>query len=139
MTDKTCADCGATIEDGQSAVLREKGKRVCYSCAALREFDDLVRRGQGVLYLTGSELTNWTGIMRFNVRLETFSKHGGGFGSQRTDAWFTGPDGHTWHAINRGDMDLARVRRVQADTYTRLDPRAYQEAMRKALAAHLEG
>jgi hypothetical protein len=58
-------------------------------------------------------VTDWTGKLEFRVGgAVRHSPHGGGFGSQRTDAWFTGPDGKTWHTINRGDMHLARCKRI---------------------------
>lgn len=59
-------------------------------------------------------VTDWPGLLKFKcfpgVRRNA---RGGGFGSQRTDAWFVGPDGYVWHAINRGDMDIARCKRTK--------------------------
>lgn len=59
-------------------------------------------------------VTNWPGSLEFKtlpgVRR---NPRGGGFGAQRTDAWFVGPDGYVWHAINRGDNDIARCKRTK--------------------------
>jgi hypothetical protein len=94
------------------------GARHCFACCAENDRREMVETGRAVLYLTGNPekgwtVTNWPGTLRFPVHHTRTSRCGGGFGAQRTDAWFTGPDGKCWHAINRGDMDLARCRRIK--------------------------
>lgn len=95
------------------------GARHCFACCADRDRADMIETGRAVLYLVSKhdeplEVTNWPGSLRFPVMGSNTSKHGGGFGSQRTDAWFTGPDGKLWHAVNRGDNQLARCRRLKS-------------------------
>lgn len=109
-----------------------KGRTACYACCADLDRAEMIATGRITLYL-GRRLestpkafafrhlvANWPGSLSFEClsRPGTYegvkrSSRGGGFGSQRTDAWFVGPDGYVWHAINRGDMDLARCRRTK--------------------------
>ena len=83
-----------------------------------RDVADMVETGTATLYLVKDkagqyEITNWHGSLRLHVYHVRTSPYGGGFGSQRTDAWFTGPDGKAWHAVNRGDNQVARCRRLK--------------------------
>lgn len=103
----------------------DTGKRSCYACCAAKERESMIATGRAVLYLcapyggpTGKpyRVTDWPGELSFPVTSLQRSRHGGGFGSQRTDAWFHGPDGYVWHAINRGDNDIARCRRTREKT-----------------------
>jgi hypothetical protein len=58
-------------------------------------------------------VTNWPGSLEFRAYGASVKPRGGGFGSQRTDAYFPGPDGYVWHALNRGDSQIARCRRTR--------------------------
>lgn len=102
------------------------GKRHCYACCAAIDRAAMVATGRATLYLVQREFTdsadgtkfkrwrvvNWPGSLEFPVRGPV--SHGkGGFGAQRTDAWFAGPDGYVWHAINRGDNQIARCKRTK--------------------------
>lgn len=101
---------------------------LCYDCAAERTRAEMVETGRANLYLvrrqvntatrTGFyivyEVVDWPGKLRFTCTDYRRSPGGGGFGAQRTDAWFVGPDGFIWHAVNRGDMGLARCKRTKA-------------------------
>ena len=94
------------------------GKKHCYACCAVQDQADMIETGAATLYLAKGvadrwEVTNWPGSLRFPARYVKTSRYGGGFDSQRRDAWFTGPDGKEWHAINRGDMQIARCRRLK--------------------------
>jgi hypothetical protein len=114
-------DCGHAPSAHESFTngygITADGKRHCYECCADADRASMIETGCATLYLvgsaTGSEVTNWPGSLRFQCHYTRHSKRGGGFGSQRTDAWFTGPDGKVWHAINRGDMDVAQCRRLK--------------------------
>jgi hypothetical protein len=59
------------------------------------------------------KITDWAGLLRFPVGRIRHSKRGGGFGVQRTDAWFMDQDGATWHAVNRGDNQIAHCKRLK--------------------------
>lgn len=117
----------------------ENGDRFCYACCAERDRKDMIETGRATLYLVERiekrplqnagyyglaekdstvdvktyYVTNWPGSLEFKARHIDYKKYGGGFGSQRTDAWFTGPDGKAWHAVNRGDSQIARCRRLK--------------------------
>ena len=101
---------------------------VCYGCCAIGDARAMVETGRhDGLYLTSKphpsdpsrkvyEVTNWPGSLRFIVRGNPRHGHHHCWGhgnAPRVDAWFNGPDGHIWHAIVRGDMDLARTRRTR--------------------------
>lgn len=102
------------------------GKTYCYACCAERDRADMIATGRATLYLVrkkssdGKEfdiftrhVTNWPGTLEFRCSETRHYPRSGGFGSQRTDAWFAGPDGYVWHAVNRGDMDIARCKRTK--------------------------
>lgn len=94
------------------------GKRHCYACCAAQDRADMLANGRATLYLSKDKsgawhVSNWPGTLTFLARAKT-AHRGGGFGCQRTDAWFRGPDGAMWHAINRGDNQIARCRRLKA-------------------------
>lgn len=95
------------------------GKKHCYGCCADRDRADMLATGRATLYLSKDkagawQVSNWPGSLVFPVARVKTSPRGGGFGCQRTDAWFRGPDGAMWHAINRGDSQIARCRRLKA-------------------------
>lgn len=125
MSKEFIADCGHLIPalpenhcGGSGYGTDAHGATFCYDCAAVRERDAMVSSGAAVLYLTRNghgpwNVTDWPGKLSFPVREMRTARYGGGFGAQRTDAWFIGPDGFLWHAINRGDMDVARCRRTK--------------------------
>jgi len=102
------------------------GKTACYQCCADKERAAMIETGRATLYLVrkkspdGKEfdiftrhVTDWPGLLEFRCREVRHYPRAGGFGSQRTDAWFAGPDGYVWHAVNRGDSDIARCRRTK--------------------------
>jgi hypothetical protein len=95
----------------------EAGNRYCYACCADRDRKTMTDNGVIALYLVqrGNEyrLINWPGSLEFIPHHVRRSPHGGGFGSQRTDAWFSF-NGEPWHAVCRGDMDLARCHRLKS-------------------------
>jgi len=125
MSKPFVADCGHLIPAlpenhvGGTGYGRDAhGATFCYGCGAVNELNAMVRSGKATLYLTRKDhgpwnVTDWPGILSFPVREMRSARYGGGFGSQRTDAWFNGPDGFVWHAVNRGDMDLARCQRTK--------------------------
>lgn len=126
MTDSEILECGhpATPQAPDSCTAGygrdDTGARYCFACCAERDRRDMIETGRAVLYLIGNAengwaVTNWPGTLRFLPFRVRLHRHGGGFGSQRTDAWFTGPDGASWHAINRGDhSQIARCRRIKS-------------------------
>jgi hypothetical protein len=92
------------------------GKTFCYDCAAQLDREMMIRDGRATLYLidgSPSRVTNWPGSLSFLAYDVRTSSHGGGFGAQRTDAKFFGPDGFVWTATNRGDSQIARCRRTK--------------------------
>lgn len=119
------------------------GTRKCYACCAQSERASMIATGRATLYLVRRSVTvapsdtdgrpleetaalranpkatvmryfvtDWAGELEFKT-LPGIRHGAGGFGSQRTDAWFVGPDGFVWHAVNRGDNDIARCRRTK--------------------------
>ena len=62
---------------------------------------------------TDYHVTDWLGGLSFPVFNYKHSKQGGGFGAQREDFDFVGPDGFIWHGIVRGDMQFARCKRTK--------------------------
>ncbi len=99
----------------------ERSKALCYPCCGKNDEAAMIRDGRAVLYLVSRSparvewhVTNWPGTLDLETTERRYSKHGGGFGAQRTDVWFTGPDGKPWHGVNQGDNQVLRCRRVKS-------------------------
>lgn len=127
MNDSTILDCGHAPSPHESFTTgygeTVDGRKHCYVCCAADDRKVMAKTGAVTLYLSkhptlGWRVTNWPGSLKFQTWGVRHSARGGGFGSQRTDAWFRGPDGFVWHAINRGDMDIARCRRTRERSKT---------------------
>lgn len=94
------------------------GRKVCYACCGKRDRQTMIDRGIFTGYLTvdrhGMRFVNWPDSLRFDVA-EHRRSEASCFGRRisRIDAWFRGPDGFMWHAVCRGDMDLATARRLK--------------------------
>lgn len=118
-----CSDCGNVTHREPDDCSTGYGRRadgglVCFQCCAVSDLDKMIREGRATLYLSKDKagawrVGNWPGSLSFHAMSVSQSRNGGGFGCQRTDAYFVGPDGWEWHAINRGDMDIARCRRTR--------------------------
>jgi len=118
------ADCGHEIPaladghfGGTGYGVDAEGKKSCYACCAAIERQFMLDGGETTLYLSKKDngmwfVGDWSNMLTFGVREIRSSRMGGGFGCQRTDAWFIGPDMFIWHAINRGDMQIARCKRT---------------------------
>lgn len=89
------------------------GKTHCYACCAETDRKAMIETGRATLYLTGKELTNWPGSLRFPAGYVRKGRHN--IARVRYDAWFTGPDGKPWHAVQYGDStQIAHCKRVKA-------------------------
>lgn len=113
-------DCGHPpsphSEGGTGYGTQPDGTKHCYMCCALIDLRDMHKDGCATLYLKGSaedgfRLTNWPGSLTFPVRNFSLMRHSP-FRRQRIDAWFLGPDGYVWHAVNKGDMELTKCCRT---------------------------
>lgn len=138
MNEVTICDCGhPPSEHGAHTTgygIDAQGKTSCYQCCADKERASMIATGRATLYLVRDEardtnggngfplgspvkahkITDWPGKLAFPVLGHvSVKRRGGGFGAQRTDAYFIGPDMFIWHAVNRGDMDIARCRRTK--------------------------
>lgn len=131
---ENCTGCLKPIErdpnglgTGYGVLTDDKGteRKVCYACCAVDDKARMTKDGRITLYLSEKGITNWPGSLVFNVMGKNVSKRGGGFGCQRADAWFIGPDGFVWHAINRGDNQIVRCKRTR-DKWTRMPHGGYQ-------------
>lgn len=96
------------------------GKRSCFECCANDDRRWMEEHGEhDGLYLVRRAnqhyVVNWPGSLEFRAFDVMRRPHAGGFGAQRTDAWFVGPDGWVWHAVNRGDNDVARCKRTKRE------------------------
>ena len=94
------------------------GSRLCYYCIAIRDEQDMVQDGDSSsMYMIVNELgyyevTNWPGSLRFHVISHTQTPRGP-YGNRYEAGWFRGPEGRPWIAEVRGDMDLAKARRLK--------------------------
>lgn len=135
MSNTHCTTCGAAFIASEFTTgygTAPNGERHCYECCAMRERESMKREGTATLYLhsearpTGFgpdarstyvplNVTDWPGKLRFPVRSYSKSTFRG-FGWRpipRVDVWFIGPDGATWHGINKGDNDILRCKRTK--------------------------
>jgi hypothetical protein len=137
ITDTTILDCGHVPSPHESFSTGygtgTDGKTYCYACCADRDRADMIETGRATLYLTRDKLsparqdtygrtihalysyklTNWPGSLTFNVGGAV--RHGRhNIARTRIDAWFTGPDGKPWHAVQYGEnTQIAHCRRVK--------------------------
>ena len=105
----------------------ENGNRYCYACCAERDRADMIATGRATLYLierehsplamggdrSGHAVTNWPGSLEFFTGPVRKGRHN--IAGTRYDAWFTGPDGKTWHAVQYGqNTQIAHCKRLKA-------------------------
>lgn len=124
----TCARCGASFpeppEGGGAAgygVNGDTGDRLCYACCADDDRAYMIQHGRWTGYLTLTArnapqarwlVSNWPGSLEFRPRAVQTGKHN--IARVRRDAWFNGPDGYVWHAVQYGDnTDLAHCKRTR--------------------------
>lgn len=98
----------------------EMARAVCFDCCGRADVSAMRATGRATLYLTkqegqifGRTVCNWPGTLSIITGDVAHHKRAGGFGSNRTDVWFDGPDGYRWHGVNRGDNDILRCRRTR--------------------------
>ena len=102
-------DCG---HGGAGHGTDAQGKTFCYACCAERDKADMIRTGRATLYLTDKAITNWPGSLRFDFGEVRVGRHN--IAGKRYDAWFRGPDGAAWHAVQYGDnTQICHCRRVK--------------------------
>ena len=89
---------------------------ICFACCGKADESEMLQTGKATLYISGRTVTNWPGTLKLPATHVRTNRHSGGFGSQRKDVWFTGPDGKQWHGINRGDNDILRCKRLKTDS-----------------------
>ena len=117
----TCIDCKlekpVQHDFGTGYAVLKGDDKLCYECWGKRDKADMITFGEAVLYVRGRDLrhcvTNWPGTLRIEPNRVRVSRNGGGFGCQRTDVWFKGPDGANWHGVNRGYNDVLRCKRIK--------------------------
>lgn len=85
---------------------------ICYSCCGKRDTDDMKETGRAVLYLSGNEVTNWPGTLRFPISHIKRSFHNFAGRNGRADFWFTAL-GKTWHGVNIGNSQIARCKALK--------------------------
>ena len=93
-------DCGHKA-DGYGRTL--DGKAHCYSCIAIFDQESMDNDGHSKrlpLYLSGNEVTNWPGSLRFRVVEQSSGRHN--IAGTREDVWFHDRHGHTWHGVQYG-------------------------------------
>ena len=127
----TCTTGYATVDHGEPTE-----RKICYQCAAIVDIEFMVSKGVNTLYLSVGDkpyryertdggvsegtnrtkcVTNWTSD--FTLWVEYYKQSnmfvpGVWSRVQRTDVWFY-LDGFEWHGVNRGDMDICRVKRTK--------------------------
>ena len=132
-TEFKCVDCkevkpvqkeGGT---GYACIGKNRDRKICYSCCAIRDRKDMVKRGRATLYLTcepahkmlnnGSPynpstlnqgtgratrgtVSNWPNTLSFPCHTRVGHHN---IARYRYDVWFRGPDGFVWHGVTIGD------------------------------------
>lgn len=130
-----CSVCGGHCKSNGFTVgygFDITGARVCYACCADRDIARMIESGRhDGLYLEENPkyraptvgmcgsggapyyVTNWPSTLKFAVYGVRKSWHNFAGHNGRRDCWFNGPDGHVWHGVSIGDMDLIRCRRTK--------------------------
>lgn len=100
-----CDRCNAKfVQDGVGTGYGRFGdETLCYDCMDKQTIEDMKRTGERVLYLSGDEVINWTGTIRFKVLSKNQSPHTAfGHPSTRRHVTFFGPDGKHWYGDQYG-------------------------------------
>lgn len=94
----------------------ERSPAICYACCGKHDKAYMLEHGKITLYLSRADdgwyVGNWPATLRFPVSHMKQGAHN--IARSRYDAWFTGPDGKQWHAVNIGDNQIARCKRLKA-------------------------
>lgn len=142
MSDTNCVLCGEPfkpehfydeaktkpVDTGYG--VRPDGEKVCFSCCGKTDAEELRTTGRLVGYFTYSTpginharsaprdqyvgsptFTNWPGTLKISTYTHVRVSRNN-FGATRLDFWFTW-EGRTYHGVNIGDNQIARVRRVK--------------------------
>lgn len=112
-----CSQCGISKpvpagDCGTGYARTRKGALVCYACCGVNDRRQLVRESHSTLYLSGGTVSNWPGTLK--IPAFTKQTRHNWRDVQRTDCWFTGPDGRQWHGVNLGDNQIVRCRKLKA-------------------------
>jgi hypothetical protein len=88
---------------------------------AVAEIEQAKQTGRAVFYFFPAKVCadgfkrdfvgTWEGSFKFQVCNVNTSRNN--WGAKRTDMWFVGPDGKTWHGVNIGDNDILRCKRIK--------------------------
>ncbi len=123
-----CVDCqqtkpvqntgGTGYATSDRADLCGPSGKVCYTCCGIRDRRYMERNGQIVLYWNDFRVSNWPGSLSFKADCYRTSFHNMAGKNGRTDVWFTGPDGFTWHGVNIGDHQILRCERTRTKRAT---------------------
>lgn len=120
---ENCSVCNATLptppQTGGSGygLDPQTSAKVCYACCGLRDRESMIKHGDATLYLVRSDngqwkITNWPASLSFPCGSPRKGRHN--IAGSRYDAWFAGPDGFIWHAVNYGEnSQIARCRRTK--------------------------
>jgi len=104
MNTFTCFICGnikpKQKDGGTGYAINSKNKKICYECCAIEDKRYMKKDGKIVLYLSGNEITNWSGTLRFDIIESKESMHN--WGLTRTDVWFFF-EFQIWHGYSIGD------------------------------------
>lgn len=116
-----CASCGCSISSPNGyAIVTATNEKICYICSANLTKQDMIVEGRVILYLikneVGWEIMDWPGKLRFPTLRVKRNKHNWRH-VQRIDAWFVGPEGAIWHALNIGDNQIVRCKRTKHKRY----------------------
>lgn len=94
------------------------GRRHCYECIATMDKNRMIWDGKITLYFVKRDekhfVTNWPGSLEFPVLNVKTSFHNMAGRNGRTDFWFKGPDGKTWHGYQIGQYNqIAHCKRTK--------------------------
>lgn len=153
LTDKPiyCAQCGALCRQswkldsadydkpgyGYDSRDRDRKKRYCYQCCAVRDARDMQETGRAILYLTErritkdfgrtvfeNHVTNWPGSLDFRVTAKSVSRHN--ITRLRYDVWFEA-FGDQWHGVTYGDnTQICHVKRIKSPKMYDVTATAYE-------------
>lgn len=105
--------CGDGKSEGRIYGTTPDGKVHCAVCCAEMDAEYMKSNGKITLYLSGREIINWPGTLRFRTIARTEGRHN--FAGVRYDAWFRGPDGFIWHGVCFGDFtEVIHCKRTKA-------------------------
>ena len=117
MNQFTCSRCGKTKTNKDKHTTGyatdNKGNKICFSCCANVDKEQMIKSGKIVLYLNSRDkvVSNWPGTLK--IKVDTINKGKHNIAGNRNDIYFSF-NGKKWHGVQLGNnSDICRCKQLK--------------------------